>query len=137
MDGEFPGAVPEIPVGNVAEAAAYYEKCLGFQMDWGGEDGGICQVSRGNCRLFLTNNAFRTPYGRVGAPVVIWLNLNNKNEVDELYETWSSDGARISSKPESKPWHLHEFTATDLDGNLLRVFYDFAWELPDRGGRQG
>jgi uncharacterized glyoxalase superfamily protein PhnB len=69
--------------------------------------------------------------------VVIWLNLNNKNEVDELYETWSSDGARISCKPESKPWHLHEFTATDLDGNLLRVFYDFAWELPDRGGRQG
>ena len=23
---------------------------------------------------------------------------------------------------------LHEFTAADPDGNLLRVFYDFAWE---------
>ena len=26
-------------------------------------------------------------------------------------------------------------SAADLDGNLFRVFYDFAWELPDRGGR--
>ena len=137
MDNEFPNAVPEIPVENVAEAATYYEKCLGFHKDWGGEDGGIGQVSKGNCRLFLTDNAFRTQYGSVGVPVVIWLNLNSKDEVDELHEAWSSKGARIVSKPESKPWHLHEFTATDLDGNLLRVFYDFAWELPDRGGRQG
>ena len=47
--------------------------------------------------------------------------------LDELHEAWNSCGARIVSKPESKPWHLHEFTATDEDGNLLRVFYDFAW----------
>jgi hypothetical protein len=40
--------------------------------------------------------------------------------------------ARIVSPPESKPWKLHEFTAADLDGNLIRVFYDFAWET---GGR--
>ncbi len=100
--------------------------------DWGGEDGGIGQVSRGSCRLFLTNSAFREPYGNTG-PVLIWLNLNSKKEVDVLYEAWSSRGARIVSKPESKPWNLHEFTALDLDGNLLRVFYDFAWELADRG----
>jgi hypothetical protein len=42
-------------------------------------------------------------------------------------------GARVVSEPESKPWNLHEFTAMDLDGNLLRVFYDFAWELAERG----
>jgi len=24
-----------------------------------------------------------------------------------------------------KPWKLREFTAADLDGNLIRVFYDF------------
>lgn len=69
--------------------------------------------------------------------MVIWLNLDSRKEVDELYEAWNGRGARIVSKPESKPWHLHEFTAADQDSNLLRVFYDFAWELPDRGGRQG
>jgi hypothetical protein len=67
--------------------------------------------------------------------VVFWINLNSKAEVDELHRAWRDNGARIVAAPESKPWNLHEFTAADLDGNLLRVFYDFAWELPDRGGR--
>jgi len=132
MNDSFPSAAPEIPVSDVAKAASYYEKCLGFHWDWGTK--GLGQVSRGGCRIFLTDNEFR---GRadIGTPVTVWINLNSKDAVDALYETWSSSGARIADEPESKPWHLHEFTATDLDGNLFRVFYDFAWELPDRGGR--
>lgn len=133
MNEEFPSAVPEIRVKSVARAAVYYEKCLGFHWDWGVE--GIGQVSRGGCRIFLTDDAFRGAGGK-WRPAVIWLNLNSKTEVDELHEAWSSSGAQIVAKPESKPWNLHEFTAADLDGNLFRVFYDFAWELPDRGGRK-
>lgn len=132
MKQEFPGVVPEVPVGNVDVAAEYYQSRFGFRKDWGGEDGGIAQVSKGNCRIFLTNPAFREQHGNA-APVMIWVNLNSKHEVDNLYETWSRSDARIVSKPESKPWKLHEFTAADLDGNLFRVFYDFAWELADRG----
>lgn len=132
MDAEFPSAVPEIPVANLARAAVYYEKCLGFHWDWGVE--GIGQVSRGGCRIFLTDDAFREGETR-GAPVVIWLNLSSKTEVDELHAAWSASGARIVAAPASKPWNLHEFTAADTDGNLFRVFYDFAWNLPDGGGR--
>jgi uncharacterized glyoxalase superfamily protein PhnB len=134
MMGNFPSAVPEIPVESVSKASAYYEACLGFHRDWGDE--GLGQVSRGDCRLFLSDRAFRESYGIAVGPLVIWINLNNKQEVDELHAEWSRRGARIVSKPESKPWHLHEFTASDEDGNLLRVFYDFAWELPDGGGRR-
>lgn len=133
MNNEFPGAVPEIQVANLSRAAVYYEKSLGFTWDWGVE--GIGQVSRGNCRIFLTDNSFR-PEGHTLQPVVIWLNLNNRNEVDELHDSWRRNGARIVAGPEAKPWNLHEFTAADLDGNRFRVFYDFAWELPDRGGRK-
>jgi uncharacterized glyoxalase superfamily protein PhnB len=133
MNAAFPSAVPEMPVSDLTRAAAYYEKCFGFHWDWGAE--GIGQVSRGDCRIFLTDDAFRGTRVR-DTPLVIWLNLNSKAEVDALHETWSRNGARIVATPESKPWHLHEFTAADADGNLLRVFYDFAWELPDRGGRK-
>jgi uncharacterized glyoxalase superfamily protein PhnB len=133
MSEEFPSATPEIRVNNVARAAVYYEKCLGFHWDWGVE--GIGQVSRGGCRIFLTDDAFRGE-GSTWTPGVIWLNLGSKTEVDELHGAWSSRGAQIVAKPESKPWNLHEFTARDLDGNVLRVFYDFAWELADRGGRK-
>jgi hypothetical protein len=37
-----------------------------------------------------------------------------------------AQSVKIISPPESKTRGLHEFTAADLDGNLLRVFYDFA-----------
>ena len=133
MDESFPSAAPEIPVSDVTKAALYYERCFGFHWDWGTD--GIGQVSRGSCRLFLTNADYRTA-GVARTPVVIWINLGNKAEVDQLHQAWSHSGARIVAAPESKPWNLYEFIAADLDGNLLRVFYDFAWELPDRGGRR-
>jgi len=129
MKHEFPGAVPEIPVDDVDQAAAYYVRSLGFNLDWGGEEGGgIAGISRGNCRIFLTSRGFRERY-RNAAPVVIWLNLDSIEEVNELYELWRDSQARIVSPPEAKPWKLHEFTAADLDGNLLRVFYDFSRDV--------
>ena len=127
MEHDFPGAVPEIPVSNIDTAAEYYKNQLGFSLDWGGEDGGIAGISKGSCRMFLTNHAFREDYGNA-APVLVWLNLGSKQEVDNLYEAWSRCQARIVSPPKSKPWKLHEFTVADLDGNLFRVFYDFSWE---------
>jgi uncharacterized glyoxalase superfamily protein PhnB len=125
MTSDFPGAVPEIPVSNVDSAAAYYRDQLGFSLDWGGEDGGIAGISKGNCRMFLTNRAFRESHGNA-PPVLVWLNLDSKQDVDALYREWSRNKARIVAPPESKPWKLHEFTATDLDGNRFRVFYDFS-----------
>ena len=128
MNSDFPAAVPEIPVSNINQAAEYYEKNLGFKMDWGGEDGGIAGISKGHCRVFLTNPSFRETRRNSG-PVVIWINLNGKEEVDRLYQQWKDSHARIVSPPESMPWKLHEFTASDLDGNLLRVFYDFSRDV--------
>ena len=124
-DDALPSPVPEIPVKDVDQAAAYYRDHLGFNIQWGDEGGGgIGGIWKGHCRLFLTNGRFREGYGNTGR-VVIWLNLNSKKDVDDLHETWCRCGARIVSAPESKPWKLHEFTVADLDGNLIRVFYDF------------
>lgn len=124
MKSEFPGAVPEIPVKDVDKAAAYYASKLGFSVDWGDDAGGIAGISKGQCRMFLTNDAFRQGHGN-SAPVLIWLNLDSKDEVNELFELWQISQTNVISAPESKPWGLHEFTVADLDGNLLRVFYDF------------
>ena len=122
---KFPAAVPEIPVTDMNAALDYYESKLAFNIDWGGADGGIAGISKGDCRMFLTDRDFRQHHGNA-PPVMIWLNLNSKEEVDELYEIWNANEARIISAPESKEWKLHEFTASDPDGNLFRVFYDFS-----------
>lgn len=125
MTSTFPGAVPEIPVRDIQEAAAYYENNLGFTVDWTDEALGLAGISKGNCRLFLASSDYRKGYGNVG-PVLTWLNLETKEDVDDLYRQWSASKATLISAPESKPWGLHEFTAADPDGNLFRVFYDFA-----------
>ena len=124
----FPAAVPEIPVASIDKAVEYYVNTLGFTHDWGHEkDGDIAGISRGDCRLFITNPAFHKTFGN-GGSVLFWLNLNSKSEVDELFAEWKAADARIVSEPEDKPWKLREFMAADLDGNLIRVFYDFRWE---------
>lgn len=124
----FPAPVPEIPAATVAKALTYYVETLGFTHDFGDDDGGIAGISRGNCRLFITNRPFRESYGNVG-PILFWLNLNSKAEVDELFAQWKAASAQIVSEPEDKPWNLREFTAADPDGNLIRVFYDFRTDL--------
>jgi len=50
-----PAAVPEIPVTDMEQALDYYERKLRFNTDWGGADGGIAGISKGHCRMFLTD----------------------------------------------------------------------------------
>ncbi len=121
----FPVPVPEIPVRDIATATAYYRDSLGFAVDWGSEELGLAGVSRGGCRMFLADPQYRRRYGNAGR-ALIWLNLESKEEVDELHRDWSSRNAGSMTAPESKPWGLYEFTAADPDGNLFRVFHDFA-----------
>jgi hypothetical protein len=120
----FPVPVPEIPAASVEKAAAYYVNSLGFSLDVGDEQGGIAGISKGDCRLFLTNRSFREERGNK-SPIVFWVNLESKAEVDELSAEWRAADAMIVSEPEDKPWKLREFLVSDLDGNLIRVFYDF------------
>ena len=124
MSSRFAAAVPEIPVEDVERGCEYYESKLGFGRDWRYEGGGLAGISRGDCRLFLADAVFRAGYGNVG-PVLIWINVFSKQEVDALFKEWNDAGAGMVSEPEDKAWNLREFTASDLDGNLIRVFYDF------------
>jgi uncharacterized glyoxalase superfamily protein PhnB len=123
----LPPPVPEIPVGELGPALAHYRDCLGFTIDWADEDLGLAGLSQGDCRLFISAAHYRAGQ-RHGGPVVTWLNLANRADVDALHARWSATGAHIAAPPEAKPWKLYEFAAADPDGNVLRVFYDFAWE---------
>jgi catechol 2,3-dioxygenase-like lactoylglutathione lyase family enzyme len=78
MTREFPAAVPEIPVSDINKAADYYKNNLGFTLDWGGEDGGIAGISKGQCRMFLTNPAFRESHGNVGPHLDLGNNIVGK-----------------------------------------------------------
>ena len=132
MIPELPGAVPEIPVSDITSATTYYRDNLSFSLDWLAADIALAGVSRDNCRLFLAGPPFRKERGNV-SPVLTWLNLSSKGEVENLHRAWRATNAILRSAPESKSWGLHEFTAADPDGNLFRVFYDFATPERERG----
>jgi uncharacterized glyoxalase superfamily protein PhnB len=123
----FPSVCPEIPVTDMAAALAYYRDQLGFGIDWSAEDIGLACASRGDTRIFLTTAEYRAHSG-VRGPVLLWLNLDNRGQVDALYSQWHAAGATIEAPPELQPYKLYEFFAQDPDGNQFRVFYDTAWE---------
>ena len=79
--------------------------------------------------MFLTNAPFRAVHGPK-SPVIVWLNLNSKQEVDDLFERWNDTGAQIVEVVEDKPWNLREFRVADPDGNQLRN-HDFNWEVSE------
>jgi hypothetical protein len=133
MIPELPGAVPEVPVSDVVAATEYYRDRLSFTVDWTDPDLALAGISRDQCRLFLAGPAFREACGNA-SPLSTWLNLSSIAEVDDLYRSWRSTSAILLSAPESKPWGLHEFTATDLDGNRFRVFHDYATPARERAG---
>ena len=120
----FPAPVPEIPAANVANAVAYDVETLGFTLDWISDVDGIAGISRGNCRLFVASPSFRESNGNA-SPVLVWLNHNSTAEVDELFTLWKAAGARIVSEAADTPWNIREFIVADIDGNRMRVFYDF------------
>jgi hypothetical protein len=55
---------------GINEAAAYYENNLGFTVDWGGEELGLAGISKGNCRMFLSNSDYRKECWNAG-PVLV------------------------------------------------------------------
>lgn len=124
---QFPAACPEIPVHDLASAIAYYRDRLGFTEDWSNAELGLGGVSRGDARLFLADAGYRSAFGNSG-PVQVWINLASRVEVDALHAQWQEAGAVITQPPTAQPYLLYEFFALDVDGNRLRVFYDFGWE---------
>ena len=85
------------------------------------DDGGIAQISRGESKIFLTNPPFRSMHGNAGT-VLIWFNVNSKQEVSRLHEEWTRRGAKILSELVEKPWLLFEFTAGDWTATCFAPF---------------
>ena len=99
MTFRFPTPVPEIPVRDIAAAAAYYQQNLGFSLDWGGGEIGSAGISRGGCRILLADEEQRQALGNVG-PVLTWLNLGSNDDVDELFGNGASaaPGRRLGTR---------------------------------------
>ena len=117
---KLPAPVPELPVADIQAATSAYVRQMGFSVDWTYEDH-LAGISKDAARVFLRR---RTPQEDRSLGVVIWLNMASSTEVDELHAEWKERGVRIVDELHTAPHKLREFTAQDLDGNRVRVFFD-------------
>ena len=117
----LPSPVPEFPVSDLQASSAFYERRMGFRIDWTYENE-LAGISKDATRIFLRR---RTPQEEeLGYKVLVWLNLSSSSEVDQLYEEWRGNGVQVVDEP--KTWDLREFTVQGPDGNRFRVFYDLS-----------
>jgi predicted lactoylglutathione lyase len=117
----FPPAVPELPVDDIEAASNAYVQQMGFSVDWVYE-GYLAGISRDATRLFLRRRTEQEAAQRHS--ITIWLNMASPADVDELYAAWEKGGVTIAERLHTGAHNLREFTAQDVDGNRLRVFYD-------------
>jgi predicted lactoylglutathione lyase len=117
---KLPPPVPELPVADIQAAIEAYGK-MGFSVDWTYEDY-LAGVSRDDARIFLRRRM--PPEEAQRLSVLVWLNMASSAEVDQLHAEWKEQGVSIVKELQTAPHNLREFTAEDVDGNRLRVFFD-------------
>ena len=99
---DLPAFCPEIPVSDLPAALAYYRDRLGLAVDWSDRELGLAGVSRGATRAFLSSAAYRDPLGN-RPPVVLWLNLANRAEIDALHAEWQRRVLPSTRPPRRSP----------------------------------
>ena len=119
--------IPVIPVRNLQKSFAFYTEILGFQRDWGGDEGDtICSVSRDKHCIMLTERE------EMETPSWIWIGL----EDDSLFEEYRSKGVTVSQEPQNHPW-AYEMKFEDIDGNVLWLGTEPRKDQPFHNGRTG
>lgn len=97
---------PVFPVTDLAKSVEFYERVLGFTLQWTNKT--ICGVGRDGHSLMLSEQ------GESQGPAVAWIGV----DVDELLARSEELNLRILEGPENKPW-AYQVKIADPDGNVL------------------
>ncbi len=111
---------PIVQVGDLEASIHYYERQLGFSLDW--QSPGFASVSRGGCGIFLIEGNPGRTRGWV------WVGVS---DADVLLREYRHTGAKALRVPTNNPWD-YEVQVEDPDGNVFRFRSD-----PARDGEVG
>jgi len=111
----FSQPVPELPVSDLATAVSIMESDFGFSRAWQIDEARLAGMACGATSLFLREAS------KVILPITLWFYCEN---VDAVFETLKTRGAKTIAAPEKKPWGLYQFTALGPDGHLLHFHRD-------------
>ena len=109
----FHPATPILRVKDLAKSVRYYERCVGFKVDWQ-QAHVFASVSRGRCTIFLAEG----DQGRGGGWV--WVGVG---DAEALHREFRKQRAKVRQGPTNFPW-AREIQVEDPDGNVLRFGSD-------------
>lgn len=123
MDGavRVENVIPILSVRDLKASIEYYQRVLGFRVDWGGNEGdGMASVSRDDHPIMLCQGS----QGQSGTWV--WIGVTDARM---LHEELKAAGARIAQEPTNYSWAL-EIRVEDPDGHVLRFGSHHDHDLP-------
>jgi uncharacterized glyoxalase superfamily protein PhnB len=127
------GVVPILFVRDVAAAAAFYQRTLGFEIDFlHGQPAFYGSVSRDRARLhlrFVHQPNFAELAAREGSLIVAAIEVAHVKALFQEYEARSVDFAQRLVR---QPWGGHDFQVRDPDGNVVS-FVQYRQPPPDAG----
>lgn len=114
------GAEPQLYVRDLAAAAAFYARTLGFAVAFTyGEPPFYGQVVRGGARLNLRQvDAPVVDPARRDAERLLAASLTLE-DAEPLFREYQAAGADVVQPLRTEPWGARTFVVRDLDGNLL------------------
>jgi catechol 2,3-dioxygenase-like lactoylglutathione lyase family enzyme len=107
---QFRGGTPILRVADFDASVAYYQKVLGFALEW--QEGRFGSVRRNQTSFMLCEGC----QGHPGTWVYVGV-----SDADALYREYLVSGARIRHEPRNFPWGSRELHVFDLDGHVLRL----------------
>ena len=107
-----------LAVRDLRASTRFYIDVLGFQKDFGDDDGGWSFLSRDAFKVMLGECPDAPPAGELGDhSYVAYLIVKG---VDQLHDELAARGAPVIAPPVDQPWGLREFGIRTPDGHRIR-----------------
>ena len=107
--------LPELPLTDVSAGVEYYQRVLGFGINYAQHDLGV--MYRDDVTILLIQRTDQhTGIGSCEAYV---------RDADALHAELVARGANVQGAPVSRPWGLRDFRVLDLEGNRITFAQPF------------
>ena len=107
--------IPTLRIQDIDRSRPFYEKILGFKVDWvwraGKNSPVFAQISYQGTRIYLTER----DEGVAGSLVLIYV-----DNVDDWHAKLLANSIPVDSLPHNETWGNREMQVRDPDGNCLR-----------------
>lgn len=108
--------IPQLRINNADRSLKFYEKGLGFVVDWKHQFDPelplFMQLTRNEQTIFLTEHSSDCEFG-----AAVYFKVP---DVEQCFAEFTSLGIAIAYPPIDTPWGTREMLLIDPDGNRLR-----------------